>query len=945
MAAGTGAANAATSASASEPAAAAAPVAQVAAPAPAASADAVPTAGGAPATSTAGAPPTVTVVEGDSLWALAETHLGDGERYAAVLERNRGVVQADGGALGDDLWLTPGWVLVLPDDVQPPPAAAATATVPAADGGGPAAVVVEAGDTLWDLAEEGLGDGSRYAEVAALNGIADPDVIEVGAALRMPAGAVDGPAEDGPAEDGGQSEDDATGDAPEPEQTDDPVAAPPDDAGAAADPPVTAPAASASTTPSAAGPEAPAETAPIDLVDARTVGGLGGLLAAGLLGWLGVRRLQQRRDRGPGERVPAPDEEANGIERELRAVDDSVGMEHVDLATRTLARWAQDTGAALPAVYAVRLAVDELSLYLELPAELPPPFERVAADGAAWAVDPHVLEPLDRVPSAPYPALVTLGQDGGGAHLLVDLERLGALDVVGGERLVDGALAALAIELVTSSWCDDLQVTLVGIDPGLPRALDTGRLRHLDDVDALLRNLRGQAADTRAALDELGAASLDAARGDGPDAQSWMPEIVLVGGPLADDERRALVELATATPRLGIAAVGAGPLGGAWTLDLVSSASAGLDLPGGAGRIPIEPQIVTARDRARLARLAASATLPPVAPDRRPDDGTGAEARTGRRDTLGPVEPSAPVGEPESEAPRPGAPDLPGAAVRAGRPEDDWADPLDADAAALVARLETAPWVRLLGPVALQGAAGEPPRTPRSDAINNSSANRATELVAFMTLNPGATAVQVHAAFWPGRDPQGKSAASNRNGLATRTRKWLGSTPTGEPYFPHVGTGGYRLHPDVTADWLVFRALVGDDPGAVAGPRLRAALDLVAGQPIGAVKDRYYGWAEVARMEMLALVGDACHEAASRAIDRGDLATARSAAALGREVDPVNETCWRDAMRAELAAGDRDGFDRLVTLLTRQLDEFEDGYEPEFETQRLIDEARESQHA
>ncbi|MGO2112607.1 MAG: bacterial transcriptional activator domain-containing protein, partial [Pseudoclavibacter sp.] len=106
------------------------------------------------------------------------------------------------------------------------------------------------------------------------------------------------------------------------------------------------------------------------------------------------------------------------------------------------------------------------------------------------------------------------------------------------------------------------------------------------------------------------------------------------------------------------------------------------------------------------------------------------------------------------------------------------------------------------------------------------------------------------------------------------------------------------------------------------------------------VKERFYGWAEITRMDMLATIADTCHELASRALRAGDVGAARTTAALGREIDPINEMAWRDAMQAELLAGDHGGFERVVALLQQQLDDFEDGYEPEPETQDLIDAGR-----
>ena len=51
--------------------------------------------------------------------------------------------------------------------------------------------------------------------------------------------------------------------------------------------------------------------------------------------------------------------------------------------------------------------------------------------------------------------------------------------------------------LATSTWAENLQVTLVGVAAGLPDAVGSGRVRHVDDVDALmeaLEELRSEAA-------------------------------------------------------------------------------------------------------------------------------------------------------------------------------------------------------------------------------------------------------------------------------------------------------------------------------------------------------------------------------------------------------------------------------------------------------------------
>ena len=66
----------------------------------------------------------------------------------------------------------------------PPPAAETVEIAPVANEVKTYTVV--AGDTLFNIAEKLLGDGNRYQELAAHNGIANPDHIEVGQVINIP---------------------------------------------------------------------------------------------------------------------------------------------------------------------------------------------------------------------------------------------------------------------------------------------------------------------------------------------------------------------------------------------------------------------------------------------------------------------------------------------------------------------------------------------------------------------------------------------------------------------------------------------------------------------------------------------------------------------------------------------------------------------------------------
>lgn len=829
--------------------------------------------------------PTVTVAAGDSLWNLAETHLGDGHRWGEIQSLNEGVQQADGRTLGSDGWLEPGWVLAMPAD-------AASATPTAADA---QQHTVQSGDTLWEISQEAYGDGAQYQRIAdASPTIHDPNVIYPGQIVTVP-GAATAPA--------------ASTAAPAPEQQ--PLAsAPADQTPDASSQDDTSTSAEA---PNAMQQEAETQTAPqsadqltqssdtsqdesdsiSDVFSVSTLGGIGGVLAAGLLSVLGIRRARQRRNRKPGQRIAMPAEADQNLEFEMRAVETPFSMTDLDRSLRWLGHWAAHTeGATLPELYAVRVAEDELALYLNEPADLPEPFVKAVEDGTAWTIPAHDVPVLDEQPSSPYPGLVTVGQDHTSAQILIDLERAGALNVTADEH--DTALAAvnaLGVELATTPWAEDVQITLVGLDDRLPKALDTGRVRRIDDLPTLMRELKARAAATSETLEQLRAESISAARSSEPDVEPFTPEIVLLAEQPAPEIASELAALALDIPRLGIATITAGIIKGGWQLAIADTEHATLELPDGAGELPLHPQLIQQDDYERLLSLY----------------GTTEESATGEQIT--------PVAEREDAA--------------------EYAVDVDEVAPESIPDAAPAdPWVRLLGNVTVTGAKGPEPRTA-STGTNRGSLVRATEMIAFLSLNSGATATAVSEALWPGKTTTGKTAAANRNGLIARVRKWLGTTTDGDQYVPPVGKSGYRLL-GVRSDWDVFRELVGDDVIAANTENLIAALKLVEGQPISGVPDRYYAWAEAAKQEMIQQIGDVAHELAERAIEHRHLSQARLAATVGRMVDPTNELFWRDALRVADLAGDNSETDRLVTGLYAMLDSLDDGYEPEPETAHLI---------
>ena len=385
-------------------------------------------------------------------------------------------------------------------------------------------------------------------------------------------------------------------------------------------------------------------------------------------------------------------------------------------------------------------------------------------------------------------------------------------------------------------------------------------------------------------------------------------------------------------PRVGVAAVttGSDPLG-EWRLQLAAGDTARLDPLG----LTLRPQRLADDEYAHVLDLLRTTDADPV-----PGPGWAAALPSGE----------LPSGElPRSDLPSPA--DLPDSVVAvdiasaahhhpsgdspadhppADQPhqDDHSGNPSDG-----VVRLRARPpYVRLLGSVEVLHATGPEPVSLKNGKAMASHLARATALVAYLVCHPGgATVAQVSEALSPIR----RISPSTVWSLASRTRTWLGSDPDGNPYYPRTAdAGSNRLHPAVRSDWQDWLDLVGPDIAQTPTPHLVQALALVRGRPFEGVQERHFAWAEPLRQEMLAAVVDVAHEVARRALEIPDAALARQAAMAGRLVDPTNELLWRDALRAEYVAGNREGQRHLVEQLYALTDDLETDLEPA--TERLV---------
>ncbi len=123
-----------------------------------------------------------TVVEGDTLWRIAQRELGDGGRWREILNANTDVIPGDGG-------VTVGMQIRLPGRATASASGQTTQTQsPPRATSGTRSYTVREGDTLSRIASRELGTVSRMQEILDLNRgvLDDADMIRVGMTIRLP---------------------------------------------------------------------------------------------------------------------------------------------------------------------------------------------------------------------------------------------------------------------------------------------------------------------------------------------------------------------------------------------------------------------------------------------------------------------------------------------------------------------------------------------------------------------------------------------------------------------------------------------------------------------------------------------------------------------------------------------------------------------------------------
>ena len=852
--------------------------------------------------------PSYTVRAHDTLWRIAGQHLGDPLRYHDIVALNPDQV-------GPNNKIITGAVLVMPAD----------ATGLASAAGRPAAtrdVTIQTGDTLSAIAaREGISDWRHMWEANAGRvqpggeRFTDPNLIKPGWLIAIPA-AAPAPAQRSPAR---VTPPTPPAEPAPPQQAAPPQAAPPQAPSAA--PPRTSDLRPAdrhnapapvpligSTTVSAAAQAQDLDDAGLSL-PVRTAAGIGALLAAAIIGLIALRRSRQQRRRRPGHALPMPKGAAARTEHELRATADPLSVETVDLALRGLAASCHRDGMPLPVVRAGRLTPKQFDLYLAEPAELPAPWQGTA-DDAVWTLPADVELPTgidaEQIP-APYPSLVTIGQDIEDGHVFLDLEYLGALGIKGDPQRSREIMAALAVELASSRWADDLQVTVVGAYPELEDALETGRIRYRPSADHVLDDLAERAERDRRILTSAGNGNLNQARAAGTAPGVWTPEIVLLAGEVTDQQRARLSDLVNGMPRVAIAAVTSGEPIGDWCLRLDEDSAVLEPI-----MLWIRPQRID--DHTYGLILDVFGTADEDSPPGKPSHDWLAEP------TLADV----PAADPDLTqhlreqlpAPAPTAESLNHVQEQPAAPAPDQPRLLQ----------YPAPRVLVLGSVDVVGARG---------AVEPSKRNRLTELAAFLALNPGVDHAVIDAALWPAA----RVGHNTRNTAMSKLRRWLGVSSSGEDYLPrYQAESGYQLNPHVTTDWHDWCNLLPQGPERATTESLEQALTLVRGRPFEGVGTRRYAWAENAKQVMISAVVDAAYELARRRLMEGQWRAAEQAIVVGLTLEPGMERLWRVRVLAAHLSGnptaEKEAIDRLLAIAEELGGDLED------ETAHLLEELR-----
>ncbi|MFT3860021.1 LysM peptidoglycan-binding domain-containing protein [Micropruina sp.] len=579
------------------------------------------------------------------------------------------------------------------------------------------------------------------------------------------------------------------------------------------------------------------------------LGGLGGAAAAMILAGVGLSRANQLRSRPLGRRIAQPPVDLRRYETALGRRERPDSPVLLERALRRLGAHVHATGRPLPRLDRVLLDDVGVVFHWHRPPGEPP--EPFQASGSAWLLSARSAASLpESTHPVPFPALVTLGREQSGAWLMVDLESAPPLALRGPRTLRHAAAAAMAVELSCSPWSAELTLTVVGGDEMFVRAACPELVRFTGDATVALDDL--QVTALQRSDDEAPTALL---RVDPDRAEAGAAQVILLADEPTADQRQRLDALFDGD--LGISGVVAGA--GSWSLALEGTEEAARATLEPSGQ-PLLPHLIAAHTRAAIGTIFAAT-----------DEGAH--------------EPAHWWADQDSDNVRTLVP------RRADRLSVDDRRPSDS----------AHPYLRLFGPIELVGAAGPAPARSR---------RQCEEYCGWLLENPGSTATRMTSEL--------VVAETTRRSNMSRLRSWLGHDPIGQPYLPEAYSGRIALHPEVGSDWRRLQALIAPGLNRLTAETLVDVLDLVRGAPLADAAPGQWRWAEELRTDMASVARDAGVLLTRWAIEHRDLDLARWAGARALLAAPEDELLLVERIRTEHLAGNTGEVERLVRWVTGQ---------------------------
>lgn len=198
---------------------------------------------------------------------------------------------------------------------------------------------------------------------------------------------------------------------------------------------------------------------------------------------------------------------------------------------------------------------------------------------------------------------------------------------------------------------------------------------------------------------------------------------------------------------------------------------------------------------------------------------------------------------------------------------------------------------------------------------------KCTELVAYLTFHRGGVeADTLMEALWPEQSPD----YQRLNRHTSRTRTTLGLGPDGEPFLHYVSDGIYRISRHLKSDIEEFTGHIrqaDQTSDTDQGHHLRAALELVEGTPFTAAGNGYT-WAHTDGIitHTIVAIDNASHRLAQHALANDAPAEATWSARKGLVATGACEECYRNLMRAAAAEGNQVAFEAVYSELLAVVD-------------------------